>query len=239
MKRKAPYVYCVCRIDTKTWKKINSSIRERGYSDIRCFVPVVHVLSGSKDNKRQYKDIPMLFNYGFMRMRSNKAFDRTFLRKLSKNIEGLVGFLKSLDYMHTKKLRKRIDNAEDWDDFSKVATISKDDFRYYMKLAKQNHIYNFSEVAAKVGDMIVLRKYPFDGLMAKIMDFNFANKTAKVEIYPGEGSVIQLQLPLDNLMYSVYDNYDEDNLLVDKCSIDIDTISDEQTPIDEEFEVEI
>lgn len=238
MKRKAPYVYCICRIDAKTWKHINTSIQERGYSDIKCFVPVVHVLSKSKDKKHQYKEVPLLFNYAFIRMRSNKAFDRNFLRKFSNDVEGVNSFLKSLDYMHPKKKRKRVDNAEDWDDFSKVATISREDFLFYMRSAKTNHIYNFSEVAANVGDMIVLRKYPFDGLLAKVIDFNYPNKTAKVEIYPGNGSVISLQLPLDNIMYTVYDNYDEDSLLVDSTTIDVDTLPEEYEPVDD-FELEI
>ena len=238
MKRKAPYVYCICRVDTKTWKHINLSIQERGYSDIKCYVPVVHVLSKSKDKKHQYKEVPMLFNYGFIKMRSNRAFDRNFLRKFCKEIDGVTSFLYSLDYMHSKKKKKRTDNLEEWDDFSKVATISRDEFRFYMKEAKANHVYNFSEVAAKVGDTIVLRKYPFEGLLAKVIDFNYSNKTTKVEIYPGNGSVISLQLPLDNIMYTVYDNYDEDNLLVDSSKIDVDTLPENEEPIDD-FELEI
>lgn len=238
MKRKAPYVYCICRIDSKTWKHINNSLQNRGYSDIKCFIPVVHVLSKSKDKKHQYKEVPMLFNYGFIRMRSNLAFDRNFIRKLSHDVEGITSFLWSLDYMHPKKKKRRTDNLEEWDDFSKVATVTREDFRYYMKTAKANHIYNFNDVVANVGDTIVLRKYPFDGLMAKVIDFNFTNKTAKVEIYPGKGSVLSLQLPLDNIMYTVYDNYDEDNLLVDTSNIDVDTLSEEEEPIDD-FEYEI
>lgn len=238
MKKKAPYVYCICRIDTKAWKHINSSLQSRGYSDIKCFVPVIHVLSKSKNKKHQYKETPMFFNYGFVKMRSNLAFDRNFIRKLSKDVDGIVNFLWSLDYMHPKKKKKRTDNLEEWDDFSKVATVSREEFHYYMKIAKANHVYNFNEVIANIGDTIVLRKYPFDGLLAKVIDFNFTNKTAKVEIYPGNGSILILQLPLDNIMYTVYDNYDEDNLIVDRSDIDVDNLSEDQEPIDD-FELEI
>ena len=233
MKKKAPYVYCICRIDTKFWKGINSSLQERGYSDIKCFVPTVQVLLSSKDKKHQYKDVPLLFNYGFIRMRSTKAYNRQFLRELSQNVQGISGFLKSLDYMHPKKLRRRIDNAEDWDDFSKVATVSRKEFKYYQGLAKANQIYHLSDVAVKAGETVILKKYPFDGLIAKVLDFNFSNKTVMVEIYPGNGSVIKLQLPLDNILYTPYDNYDEDNLLVNSSNGDVESLSEGEEPIDE------
>ena len=233
MKKKAPYVYCICRIDTKFWKGINSSLQERGYSDIKCFVPTVQVLLSSKDKKHQYKDVPLLFNYGFIRMRSTKAYNRQFLRELSQNVQGINGFLKSLDYMHPKKLRRRIDNAEDWDDFSKVATVSRKEFKYYQGLAKANQIYHLSDVAVKAGETVILKKYPFDGLIAKVLDFNFSNKTVMVEIYPGNGSVIKLQLPLDNILYTPYDNYDEDNLLVNSSNGDVESLSEGEEPIDE------
>lgn len=239
MKKKAPYVYCICRIDTKFWKGINSSLQERGYSDIKCFVPTVQVLLSSKDKKHQYKDVPLLFNYGFIRMRSTKAYNRQFLRELSQNVQGISGFLKSLDYMHPKKLRRRIDNAEDWDDFSKVATVSRKEFKYYQGLAKANQIYHLSDVAVKAGETVILKKYPFDGLIAKVLDFNFSNKTVMVEIYPGNGSVIKLQLPLDNILYTPYDNYDEDNLLVNSSNGDVESLPEGEEPIDEmELEIE-
>lgn len=233
MKKKAPYVYCICRIDTKFWKGINSSLQERGYSDIKCFVPTVQVLLSSKDKKHQYKDVPLLFNYGFIRMRSTKAYNRQFLRELSQNVQGINGFLKSLDYMHPKKLRRRIDNAEDWDDFSKVATVSRKEFKYYRDLAKDNQIYHLSDVAVKAGETVILKKYPFDGLIAKVLDFNFSNKTVMVEIYPGNGSVIKLQLPLDNILYTPYDNYDEDNLLVNSSNWDVESLPEGEEPLDE------
>lgn len=239
MKKKAPYVYCICRIDTKFWKGINSSLQERGYSDIKCFVPTVQVLLSSKDKKHQYKNVPLLFNYGFIRMRSTKAYNRQFLRELSQNVQGIRGFLKSLDYMHPKKLRRRIDNAEDWDDFSKVATVSRKEFKYYQGLAKANQIYHLSDVAVKAGETVILKKYPFDGLIAKVLDFNFSNKTVMVEIYPGNGSVIKLQLPLDNILYTPYDNYDEDNLLVNSSNGDVESLPEGEEPLDEmELEIE-
>lgn len=229
-----PYVYCICRIDTKLWKNINIELQERGYSDIKCFVPTVKILHKSKNKKDVYKEIPLLFNFGFVKMRSIKAYNRNFLFHLKREIPGILGFLHSLDSMHPKKLRRRIDNAEDFDDFSKVATVSREEFRYYKHLSDCNRIYNLSDISLNVGDFITLKKYPFEGLIAKVIDFNFSNQTVLVEIYPGEGSVLSLQLPFDNVLYTIYDSYDEDDLLLnDSSRVELEKLSE----FEESFEV--
>lgn len=227
MKKKTPYAYCICRIDKKYWKTINEDLQEKGYSNIKCFVPTFQILRKSKNNKDIFEDVPMLFNYGFIKMRSKEAYDRYFLNKLRKDIPGILSFMKSLNYMHPKKLRKRVDNAEDFDDFSKVATISKEQFKYYKKLSKQNRVYSLNDIQPNAGDYVTLKKYPFEGLLAKILDFNYINQTALVEVYPGQGSVLSLQLPFSNVVYTIYDDFDENHLLVND-STNINSLSEEE-----------
>lgn len=213
MKKKTPYVYTICRIDTKDWRNINYELNERGYEDIKCFVPTLTMVKKTyRGQKKEVEEVPLLFNYGFVRMRSEKAYNRNFLFHLKREIPGIVSFLKSLDSMHTKKKRRRVDNAEDWDDFSKVATVTKKEFRHYMRLSRANQVFSLDEVMVNVGDFVVMRGYPLDGMPAKVLDFNYPNKTAIVEIYPGEGSVLSMQIPLENILYSPYEHYQEDLL---------------------------
>ena len=231
MKRNIPFTYCICRIN-KYWKTINEELVDRGYSEIRCYVPTIHLLRKSRDKKDYFDEVPLLFNYGFVRMRTNLAYDRNFLIKLRKDIVGINSFVKSLDYMHPKKLRKRIDNAEDFDDFSKVATITKAQLRYYKDLSKSNKVYSLNDIKVEVGEFVTLRKYPFEGLVAKIIDFNYSNQTAIVEIYPGQGSVLSLQLPFENVIYTIYDGYDEGSVIPGPV-VDINSIPESEEPIDE------
>lgn len=213
MKKKTPYVYTICRIDTKDWRNINHELVEHGYKDIKCFVPTLTMVKKTyKGQKKEVEEVPMLFNYGFIRMRSEVAYNRNFLFHLKREIPGIVSFLKSLDSMHVKKKRRRVDNAEDWDDFSKVATVTKKEFRHYMRLSRANQVFSLDEVMVNVGDFVVMRGYPLDGMPAKVLDFNYPNKTAIVEIYPGEGSVLSMQIPLENILYSPYEHYQEDLL---------------------------
>ena len=213
MKKKTPYVYTICRIDTKDWRNINHELVEHGYKDIKCFVPTLTMVKKTyRGQKKEVEEVPMLFNYGFIRMRSEVAYNRNFLFHLKREIPGIVSFLKSLDSMHVKKKRRRVDNAEDWDDFSKVATVTKKEFRHYMRLSRANQVFSLDEVMVNVGDFVVMRGYPLDGMPAKVLDFNYPNKTAIVEIYPGEGSVLSMQIPLENILYSPYEHYQEDML---------------------------
>ena len=213
MKKKTPYVYTICRIDTKDWRNINHELVEHGYKDIKCFVPTLTMVKKTyRGQKKEVEEVPMLFNYGFIRMRSEVAYNRNFLFHLKREIPGIVSFLKSLDSMHVKKKRRRVDNAEDWDDFSKVATVTKKEFRHYMILSRANQVFSLDEVMVNVGDFVVMRGYPLDGMPAKVLDFIYPNKTAIVEIYPGEGSVLSMQIPLENILYSPYEHYQEDLL---------------------------
>ena len=232
MKRNTPYVYTICRIDSKYWQGINDELKERGYNHIKCYVPTVQILKKSRDKKNHFNEVPMLFNYGFVRMKSELAYDRNFLIKLRKEITGINSFVKSLDYMHPKRLKRRVDNAEDFDDFSKVATITKAQFRYYKKISRTNKVYSLSDIKVEVGEYVTLRKYPFEGLLAKVIDFNFSNQTAIVEIYPGQGSVLSLQLPFENVIYTVYDGYDDEQLLPGS-RVDLDSLTETEEPIDE------
>ena len=225
------YVYTICRIDSKLWKYINTELQERGYTDLKCFVPTVQLLEKTKNKKDIFREIPLLFNYGFIRMSSQLAYDRNFLFKLKREIPGIISFLKSLDNLHPKKLRRRIDNAEDFDDFSKVATVTKEQFKHYMHLSRINRLYSLAEISVKVGDFIVLKKYPFEGLTAKVIDFNYVNQTVLVDIYLSQGSILSLQVPFDNVIYSVYDNFDEDDLILDEASrVDINLLGEEDEP---------
>lgn len=229
MKKKTPYVYTICRIDTKDWRNINHELVEHGYKDIKCFVPTLTMVKKTyRGQKKEVEEVPMLFNYGFIRMRSEVAYNRNFLFHLKREIPGIVSFLKSLDSMHVKKKRRRVDNAEDWDDFSKVATVTKKEFRHYMRLSRANQVFSLDEVMVNVGDFVVMRGYPLDGMPAKVLDFNYPNKTAIVEIYPGEGSVLSMQIPLENILYSPYEHYQED-LLASKIEFqDLSNIPEQQ-----------
>lgn len=220
------YVYCICRIDRKNWKYINQDLLSRGYNDIKAYIPTVKILKKVKGNTNVFEEIPLLFNYGFIKMRTDKAFDRQFLLKLKKEIPGIMNWLKSLETIFPKKKKARIDNYEDFDDFSIVATVSKKEYLYYKKLSKRNTIYSSNDIVnLTVGSYVILRGYPFEGIPAKVLEVNLLSKKVNVALYPDRGS-LEIQISLDNILYSIYNDYDEDNLLCSDTEVDFSKISD-------------
>ena len=163
---KTPYVYCIFRLDRKFYKRINSDLKSRGYKNVKAIIPTISVLKKSRKGNNEYDDVPLLFNYGFLRMKPEKAFDRYYLNKLKRDIPGILSFLKSLDY-RPKRKRLRVDNAEDFDDYSVVATVTKEEVKKYRNMSKANKIFSADDITrVAIGDYVVLRGYPFEGIPA-------------------------------------------------------------------------
>lgn len=212
MEKRTPYIYCICRIDRKHYTTINEELKELGYKNIKAIIPTIHLLRRSRKGVNTYEEVPLLFNYGFIKMRTFRGYDRNFLNKLKKDITGIGSWLKSPEHLHNKKIRMRVDNAEDFDDFSIVATVKRSDVKRYQKISKANQIYSVSDIAKiSLGEYVVLRGYPFEGISAVVNDINFTSKLVTVTIYPEKGSMT-LQIALENVLYSIYQNYDEDKL---------------------------
>lgn len=231
--KNTPYVYCICRIDKKEFSHINKDLRSMGYRHIRAIIPTVKLLRSSKKGKNSYYELPLLFNFGFIKMKSDKAFDRYYLNRLRRDIPGIIGWLKSLDSMHPKKKKARIDNAEDFDDFSMVATISKEEVRYYKKVSNSNRIYSNEDITSLVmGSFIVLRGYPFEGIEARVDDLSLTTRMVTVTLYPEKGG-LTIQLPLDNVLYSIYEDFDENKFLSEGINeYDLSRIPDESNSLE-------
>lgn len=211
--KRPPYTYAICRLDHKFWPYINQELKDRGYKHIRAIIPVVKVPLRSKAGHNDYKEVPLLFNYGFIRMNTEKAFNRQFLRKLKTQIPGITGWVHNTVTMHPRKQRKRIDNAEDWDDFSQVATVKKSDIKFYRRMARSKNIYSKSDIInLKIGEYITLHGYPFEGMGAQVLDINLTTKYISLGIPMGKGN-IEVQMPLDQVLYSIYNDFNEEEFI--------------------------
>lgn len=226
---KTPYVYCIFRLDRKFYKRINKDLISRGYKHVKAIVPTISVLKKSRKGKNEYEDVPLLFNYGFIRMRSDKAFDRYYLNKIKRDIPGILSFMKSLDHKPKRK-RLRIDNAEDFDDYSVVATISRDEVIRYKHMAKANKIYSVDDITrVGIGDYVILRGYPFEGIPAILLESNLNTKKMLVKLYPETDGNLEIEVPMENVLYSAYHESDEYKLYSTDFEKDISQIPDGST----------
>lgn len=226
---KTSYVYCIFRLDRKFYKRINKDLISRGYKHVKAIVPTISVLKKSRKGKNEYEDVPLLFNYGFIRMRSDKAFDRYYLNKIKRDIPGILSFMKSLDHKPKRK-RLRIDNAEDFDDYSVVATISRAEVIRYKHMAKANKIYSVDDITrVGIGDYVILRGYPFEGIPAILLESNLNTKKMLVKLYPETDGNLEIEVPMENVLYSAYHESDEYKLYSTDFEKDISQIPDGST----------
>ena len=176
MKKRIPYSYVIFYLERKYYHLIEKELKEKGYENIKVIIPTLDILKRTVKGKMVFESVPILFNYGFMRMPTENAFSRPFLNKLKRNISGIRTFLKSTETMHERKKKVRIDNAEDFDDFSLVATCSRKDVRRFIRLAKANKKYSVDDLMnVKPGDYIVLKGYPYEGIDATVLDVYLSN----------------------------------------------------------------
>ena len=196
---------------------------------MKAIVPTISVLKKSRKGKNEYEDVPLLFNYGFIKMKPEKAFDRYYLNKLKKDIPGILSFMKSLDY-RPKRKRLRVDNAEDFDDYSVVATISKEEVKKYRRMSRANKIFSVSDITrVAIGDYVVLRGYPFEGIPAVILESNLTTKMMLVKLYPEMDGSLEIEVPMENVLYSVYHESDEYKMYSADYEVDLSQIPDGST----------
>lgn len=226
---KTPYVYCIFRLDRKFYKRINSDLKCRGYKHVKSIVPTISVLKKSRKGKNEYEDVPLLFNYGFIKMKPEKAFDRYYLNKLKRDIPGILSFMKSLDY-RPKRKRLRVDNAEDFDDYSMVATITKEEVKKYRRMSKANKIFSVNDITrVAIGDYVVLRGYPFEGIPAIILESNLNTRKMLVKLYPEMDGSLEIEVPMENVLYSAYHESDEYKMYSTDYDTDLSIIPDGST----------
>lgn len=228
MKKRTPYSYCIFYIERKYSDRINQELKEKGYDQLKAIIPTVNVLKKTIKGKMVFEEVPVLFNYGFMRMPTEFAFSRPFLNKLKRSISGIRTWLKNTETMHQRKKKIRIDNGEDFDDFSLVATCSRKDVRRFKRMAKENKKFSVDDLMnVSIGDYIVLKGYPYEGIDATVLEVDYINKMVKMLLYPEMGRM-EIWLPFDNVIYSVYQNYDTDKLYANSQEFDPNQITCEQ-----------
>lgn len=227
MRKRTPYSYCIFHVERKYSEYINRELKEKGYNKLKAIIPTLKVLKKTIKGKMVFEDVPVLFDYGFMRMPSELAYSRPFLNKLKRNISGIRSWLKDTETMHSRKKKIRIDNSEDFDDFSLVATCSKKDVRRFKRLSKENKMYSVEDlINIQPGDYLVLKGYPYEGVDATVLEVDYTNKRVKLLLYPEWGKM-ELKLPFDNVLYSVYQNCDPNKLYANQLDFDPNRITSE------------
>lgn len=226
--KRTHYSYCVFYLDEKYYKDINKDLKDNGYKHIRAIIPTVKYIDHQSSRGRYIDtEVPILFNYGFIKMPTNKVFDRQYMSKLRRSIPGIKGWLKNTETLHRSRGRRhRVDNIDIFDDYSQVAIVPRSEVRRFLAISRENSRLKFEDITTlHVGDFITLRHYPYIGVDAIVKDIDWENQKVKLLTYPQTYCIINW-LPIELVIYSVYEDFDPRKLLADQRKGDLNRVPD-------------
>ena len=219
-------VYCIFYLEKSHYKGITNQLKKAGFTKMKAIIPTVKILKKTTKGKMCFIEEPLLFNYGFIKMPPEYAYNRQILNKVRRSVPGIHHWLKDTMVLHPRKKRSRIDNAEDFDDFSLVATCSRVQVRRYLKISRRNQQYSLSDFIKMVpGTFVQLRGYPYEGMNALVKKVDHSTRTIELEMVTLMGGKLNLTLPFDNVIYSVYYNYDPNTIQASFLDQNLDNIT--------------
>lgn len=227
------YSYCVFYLEEKYYKDINKDLKDSGYKHVKAIVPTIKYIDHQSSRGRYIDtEVPLLFNYGFIRIPTDRVFNRAYMNKLKRSIPGIRGWLKSTEPLHRNRGKKlRVDNADTFDDFSQIARVSRKEIKRFIDISKENSRLRFEDITSiNIGDYITLRHYPYIGIDAIVKDIDWSNQRVRLLIYPETYKIFNW-LPMELVIYSVYENFDPRKLLSDQQRGDLSRISNDHNPV--------
>lgn len=224
------YSYCVFYLEEKYYKDINNDLKDNGYKHVRAIIPTIKFID-HQSSRGRYVDteVPLLFNYGFMRVPTDRVFDRQYMAKMKKRIPGIRGWLKNTETLHRGRgKRLRVDNLDIFDDFSQVAIVQRSEVRRFLDITKENSRLKFEDITTlHINDYITLRHYPYIGVDAIVKEVDWDNQRVRLLTYPETYKILSW-LPMELVIYSVYEDFDPRKLLADQRKGDINRITNDQ-----------
>jgi len=179
---------------------IDNKKRETIYKDFKSLkieheigIPVIKVLKKRFKNKQYFETVPLLFNYGFIRLPRHTIKSRETLIDIKDKIPAIY------NWMYKSPCKAGFI----------VETVPEKVVKELDKKSKELSIFSAGEFnRIKTGDFIVLRGYPFEGLKARIKSVNHKSKRVLVDLEIMD-SIRQVEVSYENVFYSIYTNFDE------------------------------
>lgn len=218
MAKKDKYTWVIALIDKDHLKICGWELESSNkFSNVEAFIPQARILEKKQKGKKVFRNVPLLFNYGFFKVPTKKLKNYKYLNELKDHVTCITGYLKNKANAKTKYLKKGIDESLPF------AIALPEQIAHLRKVEKANQIYTAKELSdVKEGDVIRLKGYPFDGMLAKVLKIDFKREKVKVKILEelcNETLFSTMELEFENVFFSIYMADTEDKLMGHK-SID-------------------
>lgn len=207
-KPKKPERYCwvVAYIDKDFIPLVERQLEQNPeYNDVEAYIPTIKVLKKKFKGENHFDEVPLLFNYGFFKIPRKLAVHRNFLDNMQKNISCIYGWVKD---PHRSKSR------------ISVATATPDEISRLVRASETIGAHTAEDLSMiKVGDIITLKGYPFEGIEAELLSIDEKRRKVKVNIIIFE-SKKPVEVSFDNVFFTLYQNNNYDDTKLSKNSLD-------------------
>lgn len=223
MKPDANYFsWVIAYIDSAYIDKVTTELAKfREYKEVAAYIPTVKILKKTFKGKQTFEDVPLLFNYGFFKIPRKFAVHHKFLEGLKENISCIYAWVKDphkivakaskplllneKSFYHEKEIPAATATAKE------IALLAKDSFNYSAHSADDIE-------KVKPGSMITLRGYPFEGVVATVMEINPKKETVKVKINIFD-QLREIDVDYDNVFFTIYHAKSYDDSITVKNSL--------------------
>lgn len=202
---KLPLRWSIAHIDMSELHFLNSELRKHtAYEPIEAYIPTINILKKKLKGKNHFDQIPLLFNYGFFRVPKYFITNPHFMDMMKKDIKCIHSWMTDPIVVKTGR---SIDSTPFYLSNPKGIALATDMEIARIKLQERRQsIYSAKDIdLLTVGMIITLKKYPFDGLSARITEIQRDKQKVLVEILLGTPMTDKpISVSFDNIFYSAY-----------------------------------
>lgn len=215
-KKTPKYLWAIAYIDSSLVGQLEKDLKKSNqYQGMVAVVPTIKVLKKHFKGKETFQDVPLLFHYGFIKIPYLYAINPDMLEKLRNDISCISHWVQD----------RALGNPH-----AKVALVKPSEVKRMIKFAQENNTHSEQDINnLKVGQIITLMGYPFEGLDARIISINLKKKQVEVEVKlssevlgdEGEWATLRtISISFDNVFYTAYngsyhDDYNKEKTLTD------------------------
>ncbi len=203
MAKKIKYRWLIAYIDYTKLNTLSRDLSRKPYDEIELYVPTVRILKKTFKGKNTFEEVPLLFNYGFFKIPVHLIKRGDFLQEMRTMVSALMGWVKNPAKTIREKPYLSADNRLNVNGIS-IATSTDEEISRIIEAQKSLSIYDANDLNnIKIGSFITLEVYPFEGMMAKVVEIDYKKEEVRVELMIEE-HFKELRLSFDNVFYTIY-----------------------------------
>lgn len=210
-KKEKDNVWLIAYIHRDYINKAEEEIKYYGHEDVEVYIPTVRVLQKKFKGKNIFEFVPLLFNYGFLKVPYYKACDPEYLIRLKTQITCIYGWVKDPAKIQVDKTGLRRDNANSPEAIPSTAMATDKEVAELITSSQSMSIFNKEDMdRIQPGDHIKLQGYPFENMPAEIISIDHRKGEIKVKL-DIESIMREVTVAFENVFYTVYKNFEEES----------------------------